>query len=226
MGCRNNSAREDPAFAIVGRTNIHLSDVQQFCNSFGLPANDPQIILNDADPGILNSDEEGEANLDVEWSGAVAKNATIKFVLSASTNASDGTYLSAQYIVNHNVAPVLSMSFGLCEAALGSSEHSFMNALRQQAAAQGITVFVCSGDSGAAGCDPSGASRATAGLGVNGLCSSPYSVCVGGTQFNEGANPSGIGLPRIHPERVARRSATFRKLCGTKAGHPVFGQAA
>jgi hypothetical protein len=67
MGCRNNSAREDPAFAIVGRTNIHLSDVQQFCNSFGLPANDPQIILNDADPGILNSDEEGEADLDEEW---------------------------------------------------------------------------------------------------------------------------------------------------------------
>jgi pseudomonalisin len=113
----------------------------------------------------------------------VAKKAIIKFVVSASTNTSDGTYLSAQYIVNHNLAPVMSMSFGLCEAALGASGNSFINSLWQQAAAQGISVFVSSGDSGAAGCDSASASRATHGRGVNGLCSSPYSVCVGGTEF-------------------------------------------
>ena len=171
--------------AIVARSNINISDVRQFRTSFGLPANDPQIIVNGSDPGIFSSGEETEADLDVEWSGAVARNAAIKFVVSKSTNSSDGTYLSAQYIVNHNLAPVMTMSFGLCEAALGSSGNSFINSLWQQAAAQGITVFVSSGDNGAAGCDSASASRASHGRGVNGLCSSPYSVCVGGTQFND-----------------------------------------
>jgi pseudomonalisin len=176
--------------AIVARSNINLADARQFRTTFGLPANDPQIILNGTDPGTSNSNEETEADLDVEWSGAVARNAAIKFVVSKSTNSSDGSYLSAQYIVSHNLAPVMSMSFGLCEAALGASGNSFINSLWQQAAAQGITVFVSAGDSGAAGCDSASASRATRGRGVNGLCSSPYSVCVGGTEFNDTAHPS------------------------------------
>ena len=176
--------------AIVARSNISIADVRQFRTSFGLPANDPQIIVNGSDPGIVSSGEETEADLDVEWSGAVAKDSVIKFVVSKSTSSSDGSYLSAQYIVSHNLAPVMSMSFGVCEAALGSSGNSFIDSLWQQAAAQGITVFVSSGDSGAAGCDSPSASRATHGRGVNGLCSTPYSVCVGGTEFNDASHPS------------------------------------
>jgi pseudomonalisin len=176
--------------AIVARSNIKIADARQFRSFFGLPANDPQIIVNGADPGIWNSNEETEADLDVEWSGAVAKNATIKFVVSKSTNSSDGVDLSAQYIVNHNLAPVMSTSFGLCEASLGSSGNSFLNSLWQQAAAEGITVFVSSGDSGAAGCDSASAAKATHGRGVNGLCSTPYSVCVGGNEFNDRSNPT------------------------------------
>ena len=178
------------SIAIVGRSNINLADVRQFRSMFGLPANDPQIIVNGSDPGTFSSGEETEADLDVEWSGAVAKNAAIKFVVSKSTNSSDGVDLSAQYIVNHNLAPVMSTSFGLCEAWLGSSGNSFLNSLWQQAAAQGITVLVSAGDNGAAGCDSPSASKATNGRGVNGLCSTPYSVCVGGTEFNDGSNPS------------------------------------
>ncbi len=176
--------------AIVARSNVHIADVRQFRSFFGLPANDPQIIVNGPDPGIFSSWEETEADLDVEWAGAVARNAAIKFVVSKSTNSSDGSYLSAQYIVTHNLAPVMTMSFGLCEAALGSSGNNFINSLWQQAAAEGITVFVSSGDSGAAGCDSPSAARATHARGVNGLCSSPYSVCVGGTEFNDASHPS------------------------------------
>ncbi len=174
--------------AIVGRTNLKLSDVQKFRSLMGLPAKDPTIILNGPDPGIVSSGELGEAILDVEWAGAVAKNATIQFVVSASTNSTDGVDLSAQYIVSHNLAPVLSVSFGSCEAAMGASENQFWNALWQQAASQGISVFVASGDSGAAGCDAGGSSAGHS-AGVNGLCSSPYSTCVGGTQFADTGNP-------------------------------------
>ena len=171
--------------AIVGRSNIHLSDVQTFRQRYGLPANDPVIVVNGTDPGVLASDE-GEAILDVEWSGAVAKNATIKFVVSKSTNSGDGVYLSAQYIVNNNLAPVMSTSYGLCEASLGSSGNAFINGLWQQATAQGITTFVSTGDSGAAGCNVGGDTTG-AGLGVNGVASTPYNVAVGGTQFAEAA---------------------------------------
>ena len=176
--------------AIVARTNINIADVAQFRTLFGLPANNPQIMVNGTNPGVTSPGEETEADLDVEWSGAVAKGATIKFVVSKSTNSSDGVDLSAQYIVNQNLAAVMSTSFGLCEAALGSSGNSFLNSLWQQAAAQGITVLVSSGDNGAAGCDSASASTATHGLGVNGLCSTPYSVCVGGTEFNDASNPA------------------------------------
>src|SRR6476646_6906790 len=171
--------------AIVGRTDINLGDVQFFRSFFGLPVNDPIFVHNGADPGNLGGGEETEADLDVEWSGAIAKNATIKFVISQS-GATDGADLSAQFIVNNNLANIMSASFGLCEFKLGATGNNFWNTLWAQAAAQGITAFVSSGDSGAAGCDPSGAVSGT-GLGVNGLASTPNNIAVGGTQFNEGA---------------------------------------
>src|SRR5207302_5280686 len=64
------------SIAVVGRTNIQLSDVQTFRKIFGLPAKDPIFIFNGGDPGILGGGEESEADLDVEWSVAAARNAT------------------------------------------------------------------------------------------------------------------------------------------------------
>jgi len=174
--------------AIVGRCNINVSDVQTFRSMSGLPSNNPTVLVNGPNPGIFSSDEEVEAVLDVSWSGAVAPNAAVTLVVSASTTASDGVDLSAQYIVSRNLAPVMSTSFGSCESDMGAAELSFYNNLWQQAAAQGITAFVAAGDSGAAGCDSPSESTATGGLAVNGLCSTPYSVCVGGTEFDESAN--------------------------------------
>src|ERR1035437_1258995 len=133
------------SIAVVGETNIKLSDVAGFRSMYGLPANPPQIIVNGKDPGDLGGGAETEADLDVEWAGAVAKGAAIKFVVSASTSSSDGVTLSSQYIVNNNVAPIMTISFGLCEAQMGSG-NQFFNNLWQQAAAQGISVFVASGD--------------------------------------------------------------------------------
>lgn len=177
------------SIAIAGRSNINLSDVQTFRSQFGLPAKTPQIIVNGNNPGIVSGDQD-EATLDVEWAGAVARNATVEFVVSASTSASDGVALSSQYIVNQNLAPVMSLSYGDCEAAEGSAGNQFWNALWQQATAQGISVFVAAGDSGAAGCDDPSAGTAVDGQAVNGLCSSPYSTCVGGTEFIDTAEPS------------------------------------
>jgi hypothetical protein len=176
--------------AIVGETNINIQDVADFRSLFGLPANNPTVILNGPDPGIQG--DESEADIDVQWSGAVAPNATIDFVVSQSTETTAGIDLSAVYIVENNLAPVMSESYGECELGLGTSGNQFYNALWQQAAAQGITVFISSGDNGAAGCDnfnSSGPAPAQYGLQVNGFASTPYNVAVGGTDFNDFNNP-------------------------------------
>ena len=175
------------SIAIVGRSNINIQDVRDFRTMFGLPANDPVIILNGADPGLVSGDE-GEADLDVEWSGAVAPKATIKFVVSESeqTDAVDGVDASAVFIVDNNIAPVMSESFGSCEAAQGIAGNAFQNALWQQAAAEGITVSVSTGDNGSAGCDdPNGEASATRGIGISGTASTPFNVAVGGTDFDD-----------------------------------------
>ncbi len=202
--------------AIVGRTDIVLSDVQFFRSNFLLPAKDPVFIHNGNDPGDAHGTEEGEADLDVEWSGAVAKNATIDFVISKSTHTSDGADHSAQYIVNNNLAPVMSMSFGLCERDLGATRNTFFNNLWTQAATQGITAMVSTGDSGSAGCDADTALTGTI-RAVSGISSTPNNVAVGGTEFNDGAggfwaaanNPDSSSALGPIPEIVWNESGTI-----------------
>jgi len=178
------------SIAIVGDSNINIADVRNFRSMFGLPAKDPQIILDGPDPGLI-SGSETEADLDVEWAGAVAKNATIKFVVSEDTEASFGADLSALYIIDNNIAPVLSVSFGACEAQLGAGGNAFFNAIWEQAAAQGITVSVAAGDSGSDTCDQGNpANVAVNGLSVSGVASTPFNVALGGTDFNDLSNLS------------------------------------
>jgi hypothetical protein len=178
--------------AVVGQSNIDLADAQQYRAMFGLPVNDPVIVLNGPDPGLTG--DEGEADLDVQISGAVAPNAAIKFVISESSasTATAGIDLSALYIVDNNIAGVMSESYGACEAGLGTTGNAFYNALWEQAAAQGITVLISSGDNGPAGCDdPNTSDFATNGLAVSGIASTPFNLAVGGTDFLYGtANPS------------------------------------
>lgn len=194
--------------AIAGRTRVPLADLARFRQESGLPPRPPEIIVNGPDPGYLGGGEAGEADLDLEWSGAVAPGATIRFVASASTAATDGVDLSAQYIVDHNLAPVLSTSFGQCEPFMGAAELTFYKNLWAQAAAQGITVLAAAGDSGPAGCDP-GSAGAGSGRAVSGLASTPYDLAVGGTQFDEGSGTYWDGDRALGyiPERAWNESA-------------------
>jgi hypothetical protein len=172
--------------AIVGQSNINPQDVIDFRTMFGLPLNfsASNIILNGPDPGINSL--ESEADLDVEWSGAVAPGARIDFVTSAETETTSGIHLSALYIVDHNLDPVMSESFGGCEQGLGVALNNFYNSLWEQAAAQGITVILSAGDGGSAGCDDFNTSSvASHGLAVSGFASTPFDVAVGGTDFNQ-----------------------------------------
>jgi len=198
--------------AIVGRSNIKTSDVEMFRTLYGLADNPPQVVLNGPDPGIPSppagqavSGEEMEAVLDVTWAGAVGRGAGVKLVVSKSTTSTDGVMLSALYIVENNLADVMSESFGQCESTFGATNIQAYTRMAEQAAAQGITFVVSSGDAGSAGCYTS--TDSDTGLAVSALASTPYTVAVGGTEFMDTGywNPDGSAKSYI-PEKVWNES--------------------
>jgi hypothetical protein len=211
--------------AVAGQTDIKVSDIHAFQTASGLPVKDPQIILDGSDPGTLTGDET-EADLDIEWSGAVARGATIVYV-----NSSDAL-TSAIYAIDQNVAPVLSISYGACENETPSGELVSLNFVFQQANAQGITVVAASGDQGAADCDVPATSSAppvtsaSKGLSVDFPASSPYVTGAGGTEFNESGktywsatNNSNAGSALSYiPEMAWNDTATDKSLSASGGG--------
>lgn len=165
--------------AVMGRTDIRLTDIAAFRTAAGLSANVPTIKVYGADPGLGAASDVTESTLDVEWVGAAAPSATVLFV--TSIDVLNGSLTNA---IDDNVAPVIDYSYGQCEAGIGASQLAVYNQLLAQAAAQGITVIGPGGNAGATACDYN-AAVATNGLAVEFPASSPFVTGVGGTMFNE-----------------------------------------
>lgn len=177
--------------AITGRSNIDPQDPLYFHYWMYDQATNWDVVVNGPDPGDLGGGEELEADLDITWASVVAPSDWVTLVVSQSTVTTDGVDLSEQYIVDNNYADVMSESFGDCEANYTTTQAAGIASLAQQAAAQGITYVVAAGDSGSAGCDdPNKEKTAVHGLSVNMLASTPYTVAVGGTVFNENGHDS------------------------------------
>ncbi|HVW11914.1 MAG TPA: protease pro-enzyme activation domain-containing protein, partial [Bryobacteraceae bacterium] len=166
--------------AVVGQTDITLSDVEQFRTYFNLSANDPTMLLvpGSSDPGIVN-DDLAEAELDVEWSGAVARDANIVYVYSSDV------VTSLHYAIDQNVAPVISMSYGLCEQ-LSYGTLASLNSYAEEASSFGISWIAASGDNAANDCYGE-SSHAPAGLSVDAPASVPLVTGIGGTTLTEGS---------------------------------------
>jgi pseudomonalisin len=188
---------------IIGRSRVYGPDIQNFQNLSGLTVNPstPTVIIppSGVDPGPADGTtdpapgDQVEATLDVMRSSSIAPGATIDLIVSASTQTEDGIDIAAQYAVDHSPVPaqVMSISFGLCEADVVQSDVTFWDNLFSQAVGEGISVFVSSGDSGAAGCDNSFQTPpAHQTLSTNYICASSFSTCVGGTEFADSADPS------------------------------------
>ncbi len=211
--------------AVAGQSDITLSDIAAFRSAAGLPPNPPTVVLTGTDPGT-NSGDESEADLDIEWSGAIARNASIIYV-----NSKDA-FTSAIYAATNNVAPVLVLTYGACESQIGGTEINSLNSTFQQANAQGMTVLVASGDDGAADCDEPNdpnapaESVATKGLAVDFPASSPYVTGVGGTELNDctgnywNATNDSYGGSAVSyiPEVAWNDSTTPAVACGQAAG--------
>ena len=173
---------------IIGGANIDLSLVAAHRTLFGLPASNVQVVIDGEDPGPPASPNV-EGFLDVEVSGAVAPKATVNFYIAGGTHFQSLIPLATLRAIEDNQASILSASFGECEQLLGNSGNQFWSSLWEQAAAQGQTVFVSSGDSGPSTCPlvavstPPTLQVVSFGLSVNGLSSTPWNVSVGGTDF-------------------------------------------
>ena len=168
------------SIAIVGQSDIDRDDIATFRSLWGLPQTTIQMVPTGTYPGF--TEDETEADLDLEWAGATARNAALIYVYS------DDADYSAYYAIDNNLAPVISESYGLCEYDVGSMRLGlpYYETEAQKGNALGITWLASSGDSGAAGCDYDSAT-ATHGLAVSLPASVPEVTAVGGTEFNEGS---------------------------------------
>jgi len=176
--------------ALTGQSSINPTDVVNFRSAAGLPANAPTLTLvPNTGTSTRCSGDEGESDLDVEWSGAVAKNASIILVYAGLTSGETcssrqfGAFDALQYAIDQNLAPVISNSYGNCESAVGSTFAKTMQGWIQQANAQGQTVVSAVGDSGAADCDFQ-VTIATQGIAVDMPAAIPEVTGMGGTEFN------------------------------------------
>ncbi len=171
---------------IVGETNLDLARVDAFRKLFGLAGDNTQVVIDGEDPGVgLSPNVEGF--LDVEVSGAVAPKATVNFYTGGGSHFQSGLVLGALRAIEDNQADVISVSYGECEQLLGPMGNMMWAGFWEQAAAQGQTVLVSSGDSGPTICPGLGVVNngqvTYLGLNVNGLASTPWNVAVGGTDF-------------------------------------------
>jgi subtilase family serine protease len=187
------------SIAVAGQSDVKDADVDAFRTAGGLPprtaSNFQRMVVTGSGnstvkcPTADNCDQD-EASIDVEWTQAVAKGATIIFVY-VGNNSNTNVFDAFQFAIDNDLAPVISMSYGNCEQNLPSSFLTSVQQMTQQAAMQGQTIAAASGDFGAADCDTSPGLPAQGGLGVDIPGASPYVTSVGGASFDgDIANPS------------------------------------
>jgi hypothetical protein len=189
---------------ILNESRMDFADLDNFRRLTGTNFANPTEIVPTAfggvDPGPaytappvgnVSTDHQLESTLDVMRAGSIAQQANLLLVVA--TSASGGIGDGAQYLINTTPVPaqVMSVSWGGCEYDSGSGAVKYWDAVFQQAAAEGISSFVCSGDAGAAGCDGyfDTPPADPAPISPNFICASSYATCVGGTEFNDFANP-------------------------------------
>jgi hypothetical protein len=176
--------------AIVGESRVANEDIEDLEALAGSPIKDPVVVIPTlgTDPQMTGDSLQLESTLDVDRVLGTAPGADVSLVVSASNANGDGVQIATQYAIQNNLAQIMSISFGACEASAGKGATLFYDTLFSQAAAQGISVFVSSGDSAAAGCDTSGTTPPLVQQkSINYICASGYATCLGGTEFVEGS---------------------------------------
>ncbi len=128
--------------------------------------------------------EDIEASLDAEWASALAPAAKLIY-MSCDQSPDDGIVTSLEALIDNNLADAISLSYGETELAFTSTDYAPWDALWMQAAAQGQSMIVSSGDSGSDVADQNTNYVAVYGLNVSAFSASPYVTAAGGTDFQD-----------------------------------------
>jgi subtilase family serine protease len=170
-------------------------DIALFRGTFGVPGTLNMYVYNGygkttcATPPIIG--DEGEATIDAEWATAVAPNAKLIFMECASDNTlQGGIFASMTALIDNNLSDTMSLSYGGSELGFMASDYTFFDTLVSQAATQGQSIFISSGDSGSDVADQNTSGTATSGINVSGFSDSPYVTASGGTDFQDGYDAS------------------------------------
>ena len=193
---------------IIARTRVHDADIRNFQKIADLPTKLPVTVIASAgtDPGEAAGEcsgdacddpdetilDQSEATLDVQRAGSVAPGATVKLITSGSVDEVDGVWIAIDHAIDTHPVParILSLSWGLCEDTADAGFTYVLDDYFSQAAMQGMSVFVASGDGGVTGCAPlDSPPLPDETASVNVLCSSSHVTCVGGTQYTYDADP-------------------------------------
>jgi subtilase family serine protease len=171
-------------------------DVATFRTIFGVPGTLNMLVYHGygtnsattcSDPGIdpFNIGEEGEAALDAEWANALAPSATLIF-MSCDDTVDNGIFTSLAALVDYNLADTMSMSYGETElSSYAAGDYAYLEPLYEQAASQGQSVIVSSGDSGSDVADQNTPNAATSGINVSVFATSANVTSAGGTDFSD-----------------------------------------
>jgi subtilase family serine protease len=173
------------SIAVVGQSSILQSDVTNFQNASGLPVkNATMVLVPSSGTSTTYTGDESESDLDVEYSGAIGKGASIYFIY-VGNNQNYSVWDSIQYAVDTRIAPIISTSYGDCETDMSSSDYTSLNGVLAQAAAQGQSVVAAAGDNGSTDCfgDTSLSSSQQMAPTVDFPASSQYVTGMGGTEF-------------------------------------------
>jgi hypothetical protein len=180
------------SIAIVGQSDVDLTDIQRFQAAAGVTSpKDPVKVLvpTTGNAGDFYVGDMAESDLDLEWSGAIAPDATIYFVFTGD-GGNAGVFDSLVYAIETRISPIISVSYGGCEIAIGSPANvQSLDDIFQQGTAQGQSLIAASGDDGASGCfrDTALSAADRTALSISFPADSAYFTGVGGTQFNEGS---------------------------------------
>jgi subtilase family serine protease len=165
-------------------SSVHASTLKAFTKEFGgPPINLTEVLANKKNPGFQGG-AELEADLDIEYAHTISPSTPIRLYIGAGKNALQDAIASA---VKSNVCGVISISFSYC----GMQPSFFTGTLDpvfSKAASQGQTVFVASGDYGAAGLAARKKGHAVecvegTSLNVSEMAADPNVTGVGGTEF-------------------------------------------